>query len=454
MASAAYRRVSDVINQNQVSALQITVFTLCFLAVAIDGFDTAVIGFLAPAIAHEWGIRPQALGLLFGAGMLGAVVGTAILGPLADTFGRKRTMLASTALFGGLTILSGCVRDPMSLTVLRFLSGIGLGGVLPCAIALTSEFSPEQRRSSLVTAMFCGFTLGSASGGFLAAWLVPAYGWRSVLLAGGVAPLLVAGLGWAILPESLSYLVARSLRPEEVRRTLARIAPAAPLAGWTPEPEPAAPGTPINALFTTRPIAGTLLLWLAAFMGMMCIYLLSNWMPLLLTREGYSLRQASLETALFQVGGTVGAILLGMTMDRFKPNRVLAVAWTCAAAFVVAMGLLAHVPVAIAVAIFLAGFCIPGAQCGASAYAAAWYPTQVRTTGVSWMSGMGRLGSILGSVSAGGLLALGFGMAAIVALLAIPMTIAAAAIALHDRVPAGGRRRPQPIGAPETPSRS
>ncbi len=215
---------------------------------------------------------------------------------------------------------------------------------------------------------------------------------------------------------------------------MARIAPAIVTAGWAPEAEPAPLASPAKALFDARPIAGTLLLWLAAFMGMMCIYLLSNWMPLLLTKEGYSLRQASLVTAMFQVGGTTGAILLGMAMDRFKPNRVLAIAWAFAGVFAVAMGVVAHIPVAIAIAIFLAGFCIPGAQCGASAYAAAWYPTQVRTTGVSWMSGMGRIGSLLGSVSAAGLLALGLGMSAIVALLAIPMTIAATAMVLHERV--------------------
>jgi len=441
MDGASYRRVGDIIDGSRVSPLQLAIFVLCFLAVAIDGFDTAVIGFLAPAIAREWQIDPQSLGLLFGAGMLGAVVGTAVLGPVADSFGRTRTMLVSTAFFGAVTIWSGCVNDPTALTLLRFLSGIGLGGVLPCAIALTSEYSPQRRRSSLVTAMFCGFTLGSASGGFLAAWMVPAFGWRAVLLAGGIAPLLVAAIGWAVLPESLSYLVARNRRPDHVKRTLARIAPTVVATGWTPEAEPATVGSPISALFQARPLAGTLLLWLAAFMGMMCIYLLSNWMPLLLTREGYSLRQASLVTAMFQVGGTTGAILLGMTMDRFRPNRVLAVAWAFAGVFAVAMGLLAHVPVAVAIAIFLAGFCIPGAQCGASAYAAAWYPTQVRTTGVSWMSGMGRIGSLLGSVSAGGLLALGFGMSGIVVLLAIPMTVAAAAMALHKRVEGV---RPQP----------
>lgn len=168
-------------------------------------------------------------------------------------------------------------------------------------------------------------------------------------------------------------------------------------------------------------------------MGLMVVYLLANWMPLLLTGEGYSLRQASLVTAMFQIGGTTGAILIGLLMDRYRPNRVLATAFLFASVLVASIGLLAGWPIAAAAVIFLAGFCIPGGQVGASAYAAAWYPTHVRATGISWMSGCGRIGSILGSVSGGALLALGFGMPAILALLAIPMLIAAAAMWFHER---------------------
>ena len=427
-------RVSDVVNASRISSIQILVFVLCFLMVAFDGFDTAVIGFLAPAISRDWNIAPQSLSLLFGAGMLGAVAGSAFLGPIADAFGRTRTLLLASAMFGALTIGASVASDFTTLAAMRFLAGVGLGGVLPCAIALTSEYSPDQRRASLVTAMFCGFTLGSASGGMVAAWMVPTYGWRAVLVAGGAAPLVIALLGWAVLPESLNYLVLKNLRLQEVRKTLARIAPILPMAEWMPAPESAPGGFSVRALFGARPVVGTLLLWVTAFMGLMVVYLLSNWMPLLLTQRGYSLSHASLITAMFQVGGTTGAIFVGLMMDRFKPNRVIAIASILAGVFVIAIGLLAHLPVAVAVAIFCAGFCIPGAQVGASAYAAAWYPTQVRATGISWMSGMGKVGSMLGSVSGGGMLALGFGMAAILALLAVPMTIAAVAMALHEKV--------------------
>jgi AAHS family 4-hydroxybenzoate transporter-like MFS transporter len=429
-----HRHVGDVINASRISSLQYLVFAVCFFIVAIDGFDTAVMGFVAPAIAQEWSLGPHSLAILLTAGLLGAITGTTFLGPLADTFGRTRTMLASTALFGILTALAAGVNNMTMLVILRFIAGVFFGGVLPCAIALTAEYSPDRRRSSIITAMFCGFTIGSASVGFLAAWMVPEFGWRAVLMAGGAAAFIVSCIGWILLPESLNFLVSKNMRPAEVRRTLSRIAPSAAASGWMPKAEPQPAGSPVSALFEARPLSGTLLLWITAFMGLMCTYLLANWLPVLLTSEEYSLRQASIVTAMFQVGGTVGAILLGLAMDRFKPNRVLTVAWLCAGLFLVAIGFVIQAPVAVAVAVFFAGFCIPGGQVGSQAYAAAWYPTQIRTTGISWMAGVGRTGALLGSLSAGGLLAIGLSMSSIVALLSVPMIIAAVAMALHERV--------------------
>lgn len=437
-----HKHVGDVINASRISPLQYLIFAVCFVIVAIDGFDTAVMGFVAPAIAKEWGLPPHSLAILLTSGLLGAITGTTFLGPVADSFGRTRTMLLATAMFGILTAMAAGASNLTMLVILRFIAGVFFGGVLPCAIALTAEYSPDRRRSSIITAMFCGFTIGSASVGFLAAWMVPEFGWRLVLIAGGVTAFMVSCIGWILLPESLNFLVSKNIRLAEIRRTLSRIAPAHVGAGWTPKAEPLPAGSPVSALFEARPVSGTLLLWVTAFMGLMCTYLLANWLPVLLTSEDYSLRQASVVTAMFQVGGTVGAILLGLAMDRFKPNRVLSVTWLIAGLFLVAIGFVIQAPVAVAIAVFFAGFCIPGGQVGSQAYAAAWYPTQVRTTGISWMAGAGRTGSLLGSLSAGGLLALGLSMSSIVALLSVPMIIAAVAMALHERVRVRPAREP------------
>ncbi|HSI16577.1 MAG TPA: MFS transporter [Sphingomonas sp.] len=425
---------SDLINARPLSRVQLLIIALCFLMVAVDGFDTAVIGFVAPRIAAEWQLHPEMLAALFGSALLGSIVGSAIFGPVCDIVGRTRTLIVATFMFGALTLVAGFATSFGQLVGLRFLAGIGLGGVLPCAIALTSEFAPDRRRSSLVNAMFCGYTLGAASSGFVAAWLMPLYGWQKIFVIGGCVPMVIAVIGYFVLPESLNFLATKGNRQAEISRTVQRIAPGAIALDWVPLPERTAQGTPATELFAARPVAGTLLLWLTAFCGLMSIYLLNSWMPTLLTQQGYSISEASIIGAMFQVGGTLGAILLGIVMDRGKANRVLAAASLLAGLFLLIVALVARQPIVLGLILLCAGICIPGAQVGASAYAASWYPTRVRATGISWMSGMGRIGSLLGSVGGGVLVSLGLGVGGILALLAIPMSVAGLAMAVHERV--------------------
>jgi AAHS family 4-hydroxybenzoate transporter-like MFS transporter len=434
MTEKKLETAGDLINANPLSRLQVMVAALCFVTVAVDGFDTAVIGFVAPPIAGEWQLQPDNLAALFGAALFGSILGSAIFGPICDLIGRAKTLVIATLLFGLLTAAAGFAHSLTELIALRFVAGIGLGGVLPCAIALTSEFAPERVRSTLINAMFCGYTLGAASSGFIAAWLIPAYGWRLVFIAGGAFPILVAGISFFVLPESLNFLVTRGRSRAEIRRIVDLIAPGQTAPDWIPVPERVAIGTPATELFAARPLSGTLLLWLSAFCGLMSIYLLNSWMPLLLTQKGYSISQASVLGAMFQVGGTLGAIFLGFVMDRTKPNRVIAVASLMAGFFLFAIGWVSGQPMLLGAALFCTGVCIPGAQVGSSAYAAGWYPTRVRATGISWMSGLGRVGSLIGSVGGGVLVSLGLGIGGILGLLAIPMTVAAFAMAVHERI--------------------
>lgn len=434
MSNPQFVTASDLVNANPLSRLQYLVIGFCFAIVSVDGFDTAVIGFLAPKIASEWQLQPQGLAALFGAALFGSIAGSVIFGPICDYIGRTRTLVVATLMFGILTVAAGLSQNLTQLIALRFLAGIGLGGVLPCAIALTSEYAPATRRSALVNAMFCGFTLGAATSGLIAAWLIPVFGWRMVFLAGGLVPVTLAIVSHFILPESLSFLTAKGGREDEIRAVLAKITPGGVPLDWLPQSEVVSAGTSATELFAVRPLSGTLLLWLTAFCGLMSIYLLNSWMPLLLTQQGYSISQASVIGAMFQVGGTLGAIFLGILMDRKKPNRVIAVASLLAGFFLFAIGWFAGQPVLLAGALFCAGVCIPGAQVGSSAYAATWYPTRVRATGISWMSGMGRVGSLIGSVGGGVLVSMGLGIGGILGLLAIPMTVVAAAMAFHERI--------------------
>lgn len=429
MTAANVIDVQQFINRHRFSRTQIVTLLLCFLIVAVDGFDTASIGFIAPAIGRQWALDPAHMAPVFGAGMFGLMIGALCFGPVADRIGRKTTLMVCVGFFGLASLASAWSPDLQTLLVLRFLTGLGLGGAMPNAITLSSEYAPDRHRSVLVTTMFCGFTLGSALGGILAAYIVAHWGWHGVLLVGGIVPLaMVPLLGW-LLPESVRYMVARGHGAAKIGRILHRIAPAADLSGATyTVADKAPPGSPVRQLFDPRLRRGTVILWAMFFMCMLIIYLLSSWLPTLIKNTGRSLQDASLVTAMFQVGGTVGAIALGRFMDRFNPARVLSLAYIVGAVFIALIGHAAGSTPLLVLAVFVAGFCASGGQVGGNALAAGFYPTANRATGVAWALGMGRIGSILGSMAGGWMLTAGLSLATVFEIVAVPAVIASACV--------------------------
>jgi AAHS family 4-hydroxybenzoate transporter-like MFS transporter len=426
-------RVVDVqafIDGQRVSPLQRRVLFLCFIVIAIDGFDTAIIGFIAPAIRAEWRLGVAQLGPLFAAGLLGLMLGALAVGPLADRFGRKTMLVGSMVVFGVASLASAFGGGLGSLIVWRFMTGLGLGGAMPMTITLASEFCPAARRSSLVTMMFCGFTLGSAMGGFIASRVLPEFGWRVLLLGGGVAPLVLVPLLSALMPESVRFLVLRGGADDRITAVLRGIAPAADIHGARFVDGAIAPGSPVAQLFRGGLLTGTLLLWLAFFMSLLVVYLMTNWMPTLLQQaSGASLADAAAIGAMYQVGGTLGAILVGRLMDQFEPHGVLFGSYLTGAACIVLISLSTDRRWLMTLAVFGAGACISGGQVGGNALSAAFYPTTSRATGVAWANGIGRSGSIVGSLLGGILLDFGWPATTVYALVAIPAGISALALA-------------------------
>ncbi|MEK0248866.1 aromatic acid/H+ symport family MFS transporter [Raoultella sp. BAC10a-01-01] len=425
------RELQTLLNAAPIGARQWRVIICCFLVVMLDGFDTAAIGFIAPDIRAHWQLSASELAPLFGAGLLGLTAGALLCGPLSDRFGRKRVIEFCVALFGLFSLLSAFSPDLETLVVLRFLTGLGLGGAMPNTITMTSEYLPARRRGALVTLMFCGFTLGSALGGVVSAQLVAQIGWHGILALGGVLPLLLAAALLAVLPESPRWQIRRRLPQPVIAKTVGAIT------GeryehthfWLDEPATGAKGS-IGQLFVGRQLPITLMLWVVFFMSLLIIYLLSSWMPTLLNHRGIDLQHASWVTAAFQIGGTFGALLLGVLMDRFNPYRVLALSYCLGAACIVMIGLSENGLWLMALAIFGTGIGVSGSQVGLNALTATLYPTQSRATGVSWSNAVGRCGAIVGSLSGGMMMAMNFSFDTLFFVIAVPAAISAGMLIL------------------------
>ncbi|CAD6513399.1 MFS transporter [Paraburkholderia sabiae] len=427
--------IKAFIDERHISAYQWLLVALCFLAVTADGMDVAIMGFVAPSIIHDWGISRPQFGLVMSAAPIGLVIGALAAGPASDRFGRKWVLISSVFLFGVFTIMTAFTQSPVSMAVLRILTGIGLGAAMPNSTTLLSEYSPQRKRALLITIMFTGFNLGSALIGFAAGWLIPEHGWRSVLIFGGALPLVLIPLQIWLLPESARLLAVRGAPAARIGAVLGRVT-GEKFAGdekfISTEP-PLPTRKPIGVLFSHGYGATTLALWVTYFMGLLVIYLLTGWLPTLIKDAGLSVTAAANVTAMFQIGGTIGAVLVGWIMDKTRPAHVISVAYVGGAVFVLALGWMGALSSSLALLVFAAGFCMSGAQTGLNAYAPGRYPTVARATGVSWMLGMGRFGSIFGSAVGGALLGLGWQFGAILAMLAVPATLAAIAVQVTQR---------------------
>jgi AAHS family 4-hydroxybenzoate transporter-like MFS transporter len=421
--------IQAFINDNPFTKYQWLILVLCFTTVAMDGFDTAIIGYIASDLVQEWGVQKSALGPVMSAALVGLAVGALTAGPMADRIGRKKVLILSILVFGSFSLLTAAATSLNQLTLLRFLTGLGLGAAMPNAATLMSEYAPERRRALLVNLMFVGFPIGSSLGGFISAWLIPQYGWQSVLILGGVMPLVLAIVLIFLLPESVRYLVAKNKSPSQVATILRRIAPLPAETQFVLHEMGNMPGkSALGVIFSPRYALGTVMLCLTYFMGLLIFYLLTSWLPLLIRETGATMSQASIVTALFPLGGGIGVLVLGALMDKFNPNKVVAVGWLLTGVFVCLVGFSTSSLVLMGVMVFIAGSIMNGAQSSMPALAAGFYPTQGRATGVAWMLGIGRFGGILGAFCGVFLMQAQLSFETIFMLLAIPALLSASAL--------------------------
>ena len=432
---ASFRAALDA---RPVSPYQWRLLLLLILLLVTDGYDAQVLGYVIPALAQDWGLEKAAFGPVFSANLLGLTVGSLAVTPLADRFGVRRVLLCCVVLYASLTLLMVFASSLDSLMLARFLCGIGMGGAMPSAMALMADYAPPRLRTLMVTLAACGFSLGGAAGGFVAAGFIDHYGWQAVFLAGGVAPLLLFPFLALFLPESLPRLLRDAPPYARLQRVTARLLP-----GWQvpaariATDEPADSKLTVVALFREGFARPTLLLWSTFFVSLILLYFMISWLPSLLQESGLALNQANLVTSLFLFAGTFGAVCLAWCADRMANKaHLLAGVLLGAALFSVLVGLNHDDPRWLVPSVFAAGFCIIGGQLTLNAFVSNFYPAQVRATGTGWALGVGRFGSILGPLLGSLLLTLHMPVEQIFFFCAVPALLGALLI---SRV-----RAPQP----------
>jgi AAHS family 4-hydroxybenzoate transporter-like MFS transporter len=399
----------------------------------MDGFDTQAIGYVAPAIVQSWKISKVALGPVFSAGLIGALLGALTFSPLADRFGRKPILILCSVLFGCGALATAGAESLTALLILRLITGLGMGGAMPIAIAQTSEFMPARARTLAVTLTYCGFSLGAALGGMAADQLIERFSWQAVFVAGGI-PILVLALAMIFwLPESISFLLSHNTTRKRGEAALIRL-------GVDPNNIPPAvhrqtrlsPTAAVRQLFAEGRTAQTLAIWIIVFMNLMELYFFTSWLPTVIHAAGLTIGTAALVTALFQAGGTVGALIISKLLNNFRKFRVLGCIYIGAAVFVSAVGYLLASGAAltalitIQIAVTLAGACIVGGQIGTIAATSTLYPTSIRSSAVGWALGIGRLGSVIGPFVGSALISAELGNFELFLIGAVPVSIAAA----------------------------
>jgi MFS transporter, AAHS family, 4-hydroxybenzoate transporter len=430
IAKAAFD-VPTFINSRRVGAVQWVVTVLCALVMFLDGFDTQAISYMAPLIAKEWGLPRELLGPIFSSALTGLMVGYLLLSPLSDRFGHRRLILISTIAFGLLTLVTVFVSSVTELMILRFITGVALGAAIPSTVALTTEYSPKRLRATFVLVIYCGFSLGFVAAGALAAWSIPLYGWRSLLWIGSFAPVLLAIFVFLFLPESLDFLVRTKAEPRSIWRVVRRVDQNLPHDcpdQFTTEIEEKR--SAVGSLFQSGRTFGTIVLWLVFGLNLAEFYALQSWLPTILTNLKYDLNTVALATSLTTIGGIVAAFAIGPAMDRLGPYASLAAVYFAGVVFVALLGVAISAPAwVLLVAAFCAGFCVSGGQKSVIALSAIFYPAPIRSTGVGWALGVGRLGGIGGPLLVGILLGYHLQPASLFYAAAVPMLLAGVLVA-------------------------
>jgi len=418
--------IDELVDGQRFGRFNLNLLWWSFLAMITDGYDIAALASAAPELARTWHVAAKAFAPALSASLFGILLGAPLLGYAGDRFGRRVTIIAGCAVYGLGTLATVWTSNLDQVAVLRFLTGIGIGGLMPNTIALNSELAPRRLRATLIVVMFTGITLGGSLPGYIQAWLIPQYGWRIMFWIGGLLPLAVATCLLFRLPESVKFLALRANRPLQLLaavRRLRRDLTIADDAQFVIASAPQASGSGLKQIFGAGFVWITPLLWLCFACALMANYFLNSWLPLIFEGSGLTPRQSGMAISIYHYGGTLGGLLVSGLLGRFGFTAI-AVLCLLAAPAIAAIGLPSISYMAMASAVGLAGFCTLGAQFGNNAASGLLYPTAFRSRGIGWALGIGRLGSIAGPLAGGALIGMKLPPQRLFALAALPMLLA------------------------------
>ena len=440
--------VTTLIDDSKIGAFQYWTLLLCMGVLFLDGYDTQAVGYAAPSLVPSLHIDRSSMAWVFAISLLGMMIGACIFGPLADRFGRKKLILTTTALFGIFSIATAMCTTLDGLLLARFLTGCGLGGAMPNAVSLSVDYFPRRVRSTAVAIVFVGFTIGATVGGYLAAVMLPIWGWESVFYVGGIVPLLLLPVLYVALPESVRLLILRGSKSAEIARNLSKISAGRPFPSDATfvTSEEIESGVPVKHLFTHGRAPGTTLIWIIFFLSLGVTFLLASWMPTVINAAGISVARAVAATATLQLGAIVGTIAAGRLMDRFDPYTVLTSGFIFGGLSLASLTTInAGMPYPLVIGlIFVAGvgFALGGTQ-GANVLAGAYYPTYIRSTGLGWALGIGRVGAIAATLLGGVLIAMHWNLKGVFFSAAIACGLAAIATFVMRRYPSADQVAPR-----------
>jgi len=407
----------------------------CALIIIFDGYDLAVAGIALPSIMKEMGVDPTQAGFMVSSALFGMMFGAIFLGTIADKIGRRWAITICIALFSLFTAAAGFTKDPLTFAIVRFLAGVGIGGVMPNVVAQMTEYSPKKMRATLVTLMFSGYAVGGIVAALLGKGLIEAYGWQSVFFAAAL-PVVLIPIILKSLPESMPFLLARG-RTDELKQIASKLEPT-----YTPAvtdrfavpAEAKAASAPIAHLFREGRGFSTVMFWIAFFMCLFMVYALSSWLTKLMAGAGYSLGSALTFVLVLNVGAMIGAVGGGWLADRFHIKYVLASMYALAAISITLLGF--KMPTELLfVIVGLAGASTIGTQIVANAYTGQFYPMAIRATGLGWALGIGRSGAILAPILIGALVSMSLPLQQNFNAIAIPAVIGMVAVLMiqHSR---------------------